>query len=100
MRRRSNLEMYIEVLKIIKKGTEKPTRIMSEANLSWSALKKILKTLMSQDFISEMDASDSRDKRTKRRYRLTQKGENVIKHFLHTKKIVELKDLDFIRERK
>ncbi len=85
--RRSKLEIYVEVLQIIKTGTSKPTRIMYEANLSWDHLHRVLIPMMSQGLIDEIDTTQERrrDKRTSRRYELTQKGENVLRYFRDTK---------------
>jgi len=51
--RRSRLELYLDVLKAIKNGKEKPTRIMYEANLSWTSLNSITSFLVSQDLVEE-----------------------------------------------
>ena len=86
-RRRSKLEIYVEVLSIVKGGTSKPTRIMYEANLSWDHLHRVLNPMMSQGLIDEIDTTQERrrDKRTNTRYELTQKGENVLRYFRDTK---------------
>ena len=86
-RRRSKLEIYVEVLSIVKGGTSKPTRVMYEANLSWDHLHRILKPMLSQGLIEEIDTTQERrrDKRTNTRYELTQKGENVLRYFRDTK---------------
>ena len=91
-RRRSKLEIYLDVLWIIKNGTRKPTRIMYGANLSWKPLKQILSSLVSQGFIREVDVRDSRDKRTSTCYEITQKGENVVKYFHRAKELLDLKE--------
>lgn len=85
--RRSKLEIYVEVLQIIKGGTSKPTRIMYEANLSWDHLHRILNPMLSQGLIEEIDTTNERrrDKRTNKRYELTQKGENVLRYFRDAK---------------
>lgn len=91
-RRRSRLEIYLDVLGIVKNGTRKPTRIMYGANLSWKTLRRILRSMVSQGLIEEVDARDSRDKRTHKHYELTQKGENVIRYFNQARNILELED--------
>ena len=88
--RRSRLELYLEVLKAIKNGTEKPTRIMYEANLSWKLLNDILSSLESQELIEEIDMSDSRDKRTNKVYKITQKGEALTRYFHHAEQLLKL----------
>jgi len=89
MTRRSKLEVYLDVLWIIKDGTDKPTRIMYGANLSWNPMQKILNSLVSQGLITEIASEeDSGDKRTPRVYKITQKGENTIKYFSRVKELL------------
>jgi len=96
--RRSKLEIYLDVLWAIKRGTRKPTRIMYEANLSWKPLQKILKSMASQDLIVEVDATPERDKRTSSVYEITQKGENIIKYFNRGKEFLKLEEITKVRE--
>ncbi|MBA7479232.1 hypothetical protein GH157_04190 [archaeon] len=94
--RRSKLEIYLEVLKIVKGGTDKPTRIMYQANISWQPLMKILSSMVSQELIEEIDMTSGgrrRDKRTSRIYVITMKGEQVIRYFKGVKDF-ELKDVN------
>jgi predicted transcriptional regulator len=93
--RRSKLEIYLDVLKVIKEGTTKPTRIMYGANLSWKLLQGILASMVSQDLISEVDASESRDKRTNKYYEITNKGDSVIRYFERAKGLIEIDEPDF-----
>ena len=88
--RRSRLEIYLEVLGAIKNGTEKPTRIMYEANLSWRILNEVLSSLTFQDLVEEVDVSDSRDKRTNTVYRITEKGEALTRYFHHAEQLLNL----------
>lgn len=96
-RRRSKLEIHLDVLWIIKNGTKKPTRIMYGANLSWKPLQRILQSMVSQDLIREIDAQSNRDKRTSIFYEITQKGENVVKYFNRAKDLLELEEVAKIR---
>ena len=91
--RRTKLELYLDVLWVVKNGTRKPTRIMYGANLSWKPLQRILASLVSQDLLRPIDASQNRDKRTNTCYELTQKGENVIQYFNRAKELLELEEL-------
>jgi len=86
-RRRSKLKIYLDVLYIIKSGTGKPTRIMYESNLSWEHLQRIITSMVEQSLIEEIDTTleRRRDKRSSKRYELTQKGENVYRYFNNTK---------------
>ena len=88
--RRSRLEFYLEVLGAIKNGTEKPTRIMYEANLSWRILNEVLSSLTFQDLVEEVDVSDSRDKRTNTVYRITEKGDALTRYFHHAEQLLRL----------
>ena len=93
--RRSKFEIYVDVLIEIKKGSQKPTKIMYGANLSWKPLQNILKSLVQQNLITEIEGT-KKDKRTKSRYNLTNKGENVVRYFIKARNLVELspKDVD------
>jgi predicted transcriptional regulator len=93
--RRSKFEIYVDVLIEIKNGSQKPTKIMYGANLSWKPLQQILKSLVQQNLIIEFEGT-RKDKRTKSRYQLTNKGENVVRYFIKARNLVELspKDVD------
>jgi len=99
MSRRSKLEIYLDVLGTIKRGTEKPTSIMYESNLSWKPLRRILAHMISQDLISEVDMTGvrGRDKRTSKCYKLTQKGENVIRYFMGARELLPLEEIILLR---
>jgi len=89
-RRRSKLEVYLDVLWTIKSGTTKPTRIMYESNLSWKPLQRTLNSLATQGLVAEYEPEDNRDRRTTTCYELTQKGENVLKYFKRAEDLLEL----------
>jgi predicted transcriptional regulator len=88
--RRSRLEIYLDVLWAIKKGISKPTRVMYEANLSWGPLQDILDSLVSKGLVEEFDVKHIRDKRSNVGYRLTQKGDNVVRYFRDASKMIKL----------
>ena len=92
--KRSKLEIYLDVLWIIKSGARKPTRIMYGANLSWKPLQRILKSIVSQGLVTEIDATDNRDKRTNKIYEITQKGENAVRYFNSAKDLLELAGIE------
>lgn len=97
MPRRSKLEIYLNVLAAVKRGTSKPTRIMYEANLSWKPLQKILRSMLTQDLIVLIDTSKNRDKRTNTMYGLTQKGENVMNYFNRAREYLEIDEITKLR---
>jgi predicted transcriptional regulator len=89
-RRRSKLEVYLDVMWTIKNGTTKPTRIMYGANLSWKPLQRTLDALINQGLVAEIEPFYLKDKRTNICYQLTQKGENVLNYFNKAKELLEL----------
>lgn len=79
--RRSKMEMYIDILKVMaKNGPMKLTHIMYKANVNCSVLKQNLEFLIQQNLIEEQIKIKRRNK-TKIRYAITEKGKTVIKHF-------------------
>jgi len=75
MARRSQFEIYLDILKAVAEGKRKPTHIMYRANLSWTRLKKYLDFLISQDLLQEtvIDSAST--------FSLTQKGKDVIGYY-------------------
>ena len=74
MKKRSRLEMYFDILKTVKRGVRKPTRIMYRTNLSWIPLMKILDSFVSEGLLI------TSTKKTHRFYELTEKGETVLQN--------------------
>ena len=72
MVRRSRLEIYFDLLKVVEKGVSKPTRIMYKTNLSWKTLHEILSVLVSKQFVREMRVGNST------RYHITDKGRSAL----------------------
>jgi predicted transcriptional regulator len=63
---------------------------MYEANLSWTSLRDILFSLVSQDLVEEIDMTESQDKRTNKVFRVTEKGNHLIRYFHHAEQLLEL----------
>ena len=78
MVRRSRLEIYFDVLKTIDNGTDKPTRIMYETNLSWTSVCDVFDALLNSDFIR------AEKKKTSTRYYITEKGKNALSYHLRS----------------
>jgi len=74
-RKRSKLEIYLDILRAIKRGVNKPTRIMYRTNLSWKPLQTILESMANQDLIRPIEVNK------RRKYAITQKGENALGYF-------------------
>lgn len=94
--RRSRLEIYIEFLSNIKRGVNKPTQIMYATNLSWYAFKRVMEKMLASGHVHEIDTTieraprSRRDNRTKKIYRLTEKGERVIHELTMQRNIARL----------
>ena len=76
MVRRSRLDIYFDVLKTIDNGTDKPTRIMYETNLSWTSLISVFTALINSEFIR------AEKMKTSKRYYITEKGKNALSYHL------------------
>ena len=87
--RRSRFEIYVDVLSEIKNGSNKPTQIMYAANLSWRPLQEILRSLVGQGLIAEIE-EEIKDKRTKVQFDLTMKGDNVVRYYSKAKSLIEI----------
>lgn len=75
MVRRSRLEIYFDLLRVVDRGVSKPTRIMYKTNLSWKTLMEILDVLISKGFIREAIF------RSSKRYHITEKGLNALSYY-------------------
>ncbi len=73
--RRSELEIKMDVLKVVASGIDRPTQVMYKANLSWIALQSNLKSLVTGGFLREEDLG------SRKRYELTQRGFEVLGTF-------------------
>jgi len=90
-RRRSRLDIVLNVLSAVKEGVDKPTRIMYAANLSWKPMQSILRSLVQQGLLKEIENTDS--KRTKRRYEITEKGMRLVRYFERAKDLLVLEEV-------
>jgi len=95
--RRSRLEVYVDILDLISNGEMIPTRIMYGANLSWKPLQYMLKELETHELIAEC-ASDDWNNRTKKAYKVTDKGVKVLQYFNKAKKLVKMEIPPQIRD--
>ena len=92
-RRRSQLEIMLNVLVLIHNGEEKTSQIMSGAGITSSQFKKIKKILSEKEYITVTNVNTNkgrrRDKRTKELYGVTQRGLNVLRYYWKTGEILE-----------
>jgi len=80
--RRSKLEMYVDILKVLAHNHEplKLTHIMYKANVNCSVLKQYLDFLIQQNLVEEQTLHKKRNK-TKIVYAITERGRTVLKYF-------------------
>jgi len=81
----------LNVLSAVREGVDKPTRIMYAANLSWKPTQRILRALVKQGLLREIE--DTGSKRTKKRYEITERGAKVVKYFDRAKTLIELEEV-------
>ena len=75
--RRSKLEMYIDILKVLARhGPLKLTHIMYKANVNCSVLKQYLDFLIKQNLVEERAVGKKRIV-----YAITDRGRTVLKYF-------------------
>ena len=79
--RRSKLEMYIDILKVLARhGPLKLTHVMYKANLNCSVLKQSLNFLIQQSLVEDQTSHKKRN-RTRVVYAITERGRTVLKYF-------------------
>ena len=84
--RRSKLEMYIDILKVLaQRGPLKLTHVMYKANVNCSVLKEYMVFLIKQGLVEEKAIG-------KRRvvYAVTQRGIMVLKYFRELKQVLPI----------
>ena len=78
----------LSVLSTVKEGVDKPTRIMYATNVSWNSLQEVLSGLVRQELLREIEVP--RNKRSRRRYEVTEKGVNVLAYFEGASEILDI----------
>ncbi len=71
-RKRSRLEMYLDVLETMESGINKPTNIMYKCNLSWVPMQEILNSMIEKNLVAEVE------KGSKKTYEVTQRGRDLL----------------------
>ncbi len=86
--RRSKLEIILTVLRAVKSGIEKPTRIMYAANMSWNPTQKVLKKLVAEGHLEVIEEPSVQ--RAKKRYIITEKGASVLRYFRGAEELINI----------
>jgi predicted transcriptional regulator len=76
-RRRSRLELVLGVLRAVRGGVDRPTRVMYAVNLSWRPTQGILGGLVERGLLEMVEGKG----RGRVRYGLTEKGLGVLRYF-------------------
>ncbi len=90
-KRRSKLEIILDILSAVMDGVDKPTRIMFSAKMSWRPTQRILSRLVEQGLLEVRMNTESRQ--SKKRYVITEKGANVLDYFDRAREILPLVEL-------
>lgn len=75
VKRRSKMELYLEVLRAVGRGIGKPTNIMYKCNLSWANSREILRSLVEQGLVTVIEDNN------RRTYKITERGREVLEYF-------------------
>ena len=78
-RRRSRLQIVVDVLRIIDGGCRKPTRIMYKSNLSGRPLTRILDRLVNDGLVKIEEIKHGRYMHS--RYTITSRGKRVLEAY-------------------
>ena len=91
--RRSKLEMYIDILKVLARhGPLKLTHIMYKANINCSVLKQYLDFLIEQNLVEEKSLGRKRIV-----YAITERGRTVLKYFRELRTVLPIVEEAHIR---
>jgi predicted transcriptional regulator len=89
--RRSKLEIMLTMLRAVREGVEKPTRIMYAANLAYFPTQRLLQSLVRQGLLNEkFDAGSGRSKKL---YEITVKGCNALAYFEGASDLIDIENL-------
>ncbi len=84
--RRSKLEMYVDILKVLAhRGPLKLTHIMYKANVNCNVLREYLDFLIKQNLVEERNVGKSRTV-----FAITQRGITVLKYFRELQQILPI----------
>jgi predicted transcriptional regulator len=84
--RRSKLEMYVDILKVLaNRGPLKLTHVMYKANVNCSVLKEYLDFLIKQGLVEEQMIG-----RRRMVYAVTQRGITVLRYFRELKQVLPI----------
>ena len=86
--RRTRLEIILDVLRTIRDGTDRPTKIMYNMNMSWTPVQALLSKLVDDGHIKLINKQGP--KRIQRRYEITKKGLKVIEYLKGAEGLIKI----------
>lgn len=89
--RRSKLEIMLTMLRAVKEGVEKPTRIMYAVNLAYLPTQRLLQSLVRQGLLNEK--VDTGSSKSKKLYEITVKGCNALAYFEGASDLIDIENL-------
>ncbi|MCW3978406.1 MAG: hypothetical protein NWF12_01535 [Candidatus Bathyarchaeota archaeon] len=85
--RRSRLELYLDVLRLINDGVGIPAEVMERVGLPSGQMHHIINSVVSQGLVREAGQGSDRSGRC---YEITEKGVNVLRYFSQVEDIEEI----------
>ena len=82
-RRRSKIEIYHDLLRLIGSGVSKPTHLMYECNLSWASLRGSLDAMQDSGLIQTDTSPEG-----KTAYSLSEKGYSLLQKLVSIKETI------------
>jgi len=82
-KRRSKIEIYHELLRLVGSGVKKPTHLMYECNLSWSSLRGSLDAMEDSGLVQSSATAEG-----KTVYSLSEKGYTLLKQLVTIKETI------------
>lgn len=87
--RRSRFELHANILETVRRGINKPTKIMYNLGLAWTPLTQLLKSLEDQGLV-DVSYPNGDKKKGRKIYSVTEKGAFFLSYFNKAKDLMEL----------
>ena len=84
-RKRTRLELFIDILNELDSGVDKPTNLMYKCNMSWRPLQEIFKSMVEQGLIKEIGHNK------RKIYQITEKGIDTLKFIRRANQLVTVR---------
>ena len=88
--RRSRLELYLDVLRLINDGVKTPDEMMEAMGIPSGQMHNIIISVVSQGLVRELNQGSDQPGIC---YEITRKGENVLRYFSQVEDIEEISNV-------